>query len=370
MVAGEDDQGVVVGAVILEEVDQAAQVMVELGHEAVVGGAELAHGPVLARMGRRIEALPRPMVAPHEGGVGMALRLGLGRGGAPEGGHLVRLVEGVVGFGGDKGRVRAREAQMQEPRSAALAGDGRHRLIDHEGGVAVLGAVDRRAIARPTLCRPRVVRNGFIDLARACGDLVTLRGQVTQPRFRPGRAGLAARDQLREAGQHAGVAGERRALGMMLPRVGAGVRIADQPRRVSRPARLEGEVGKARVERRAVAHRAVVHHVHAGEQRGAARTAGCALREVVAEQHPLGGEGVETGRLDHGMAQGREAVAAPLVRGDDKNVGQIGHGFVASVLVEGCCTSLGPRRDTSVRGQAGVDRRLGWFLRRCGLINR
>ena len=144
VVAGEDDQGIVIRAATLEEADQSAQVMVEFGHKAIVGSAKLAHGPVLSWVDLGIEPLSGPVVAPHVGGVRMTVCLDFGRGGAPKTGYVVGMIEFVVGLGGDKGWVRAQQAQMQEPRPARLPGDRRGGLIDRESGIAVLGAIDWR----------------------------------------------------------------------------------------------------------------------------------------------------------------------------------------------------------------------------------
>ena len=211
---------------------------------------------------------------------------------------------------------------MQEPRRIALARDVVQRGIGEEGGVAVLGPVARRRVVGTEAAGRRVAAEGPVHFVGRLGHRVALGRQVVGPGGRLGRHP----EQRREAGQQPLVTLARhRRIATVGPRVEAGVRIADQGRVVARRPGLAGNVGETGVERRAVAHRAVVHHVHAGEQRGAARAARRALGEVIGEQHAIGRQGVEVRRAHHRMAAGRQAVGAPLVGGDEEDVQRLRH---------------------------------------------
>jgi hypothetical protein len=85
---------------------------------------------------------------------------------------------------------------------------------------------------------------------------------------------------------------------------------------------MVGEGGHGRVHRRLVADDAVVEHIAARVQRHPARRAGRALGEVPAETGGLPREARQMGRLHRGVPQVLEAVAAPLVQGNEQDVSE------------------------------------------------
>ena len=132
--------------------------------------------------------------------------------------------------------------------------------IGEERGLAVRGGVGGRLGERAAkqLGEARPAAAAALEVIEPGGVVL---GQV--------EADLEARvDAL--IGQQARVARRQRA------RVVAHVGVAEQHRTVARLARQGGEVAVARIERRAVGHRAMVQRVHAGVQARARRAAGLA----------------------------------------------------------------------------------------------
>ena len=98
------------------------------------------------------------------------------------------------------------------------------------------------------------------------------------------------------------------------------VGVPEQARVVAARPGLEGDVGEAGVERRAVEHHPVGVLVGAGQQAGPAGGARRGLAVVGGEPHPVGGEGVQVRRPHQRMAGRPEAVGPPLVDGDEQQV--------------------------------------------------
>jgi len=71
MVAGEYDHGVVIFATRLERGYNAADVVIDLGHQPVVSRAQLAHRGFDVGVRCRVEALEPEMVTLHVGSIGM-----------------------------------------------------------------------------------------------------------------------------------------------------------------------------------------------------------------------------------------------------------------------------------------------------------
>ena len=204
MVAGDHDQGVVVVAARLERVHYAADMVIDLGHQSVVGRAQLAHRSFIVGVRRRIVPLASEVMAQHVGRIGMGHRLRLRRRGAPKTVHFVGIVHGVVGLGCDERRMRAQQAEVQEPRTARRR---RHRFdspADHERRIAILGPEYRRGEGGPAHIGARIAGNRAVYLSLASRDVVTLCGEAAQPGFGAGLSALAAWHELRETGQHAG----------------------------------------------------------------------------------------------------------------------------------------------------------------------
>ncbi len=131
------------------------------------------------------------------------------------------------------------------------------------------------------------------------------------PRGRAPRAGTPGAHPRRS-----GVVDRRRGRS----RVDAGVGVAEQHRVVAGLAGQQGHVGEAGVEGRAVVDRPVVVQVGAGVEAGPRRAARGGVGPVVGEQGAPGGQAVEGGGGEHRVAQRREAVAPPLVDGDEQDV--------------------------------------------------
>jgi len=155
-----------------------------------------------------------------------------------------------------------------------------------------------------------------VDIRAAGAGVDALRPQPGQPLLLMLGQGLAHG----EARQHVFVAAQPRIPGRKLARIERDVGVAEQGRFVAGRARRKRDVAMARIERRAVAADAVVHLVEAGVEAGAGRRAGCCPAIVTAEEHALGRERVRIWRPHDRMAGRRQAIAAPLVAGDDENI--------------------------------------------------
>ncbi len=123
-----------------------------------------------------------------------------------------------------------------------------------------------------------------------------------------------------EAGQHALVALQPGVARRQAARVERDVGVAEQRRIITESPDRERDIAVASVERRAVAADAVVHLVEAGIEAGAGRRAWCGPAIVAPEQDAVGGKRVGVRSLHHRMAGGGQAIAAPLVAGDEENV--------------------------------------------------
>ena len=136
----------------------------------------------------------------------------------------------------------------------------------------------------------------------------------------PGRAALlpGILDQRPEAGQDALVVRQPRVAGRHRTRIDRGVGVPEEHRVVPELAGQEGDVREAGVERGAVEDRAVAVLVRPRVQARPRRPAGCGVGPVVGEEHASGGQRVQGRRLHDGVAEGREAVAPPLVQRDEQ----------------------------------------------------
>jgi hypothetical protein len=144
------------------------------------------------------------------------------------------------------------------------------------------------------------------------------RFQVQQP-VAVARGKFAARRILLQTQQHFLVTGTR--IGRMETAcIERTIGIADEPRHIARGTHGLGDRGEAPVERRTVAHRPVVHLIHAGEQRHAGRPTRQRLPEVPGKAHAIFREGIERRRADKRVPSRGQAIGTELVGRDQEDV--------------------------------------------------
>lgn len=119
-----------------------------------------------------------------------------------------------------------------------------------------------------------------------------------------------------KARQHAFITRQMRIAGIHPARIGRRIRVAEQRRVVSRPPGRQRQIVEASIERRTVAADPVVHLIETGIERGPRRRAGCRPGIVPSEEGAFARQRIDTRRLYAAMADGRQAIAAPLVRRD------------------------------------------------------
>ncbi len=193
---------------------------------------------------------------------------------------------------------------MGEPGRATLPVQPAQEPVGHERRDAVLGAKWGRPSKAATI--DLLVGQAAIATLRQVVEIGLLR--LGQPQFHP------------KPRRHPLVGAQPGAVRRQDARVGAGVGVAEQDRI---PAGRTGNAGQGlvpRIQRRAVGDRAVVQCIEAGVERGPRRAARRGLREMPLEQDRVGGEAVEVGGAHRRMAEAGEAVASPLVGGDEEYV--------------------------------------------------
>ena len=311
-----DDQRVVVEPPLLQLVDQAADLVVDLLHHAVIGrtelcdvaGAEIGDQPLPGDEVTRL--LLRAQIA---GQKGMLLGLRVHRRRATRRRHVGRIVERVVGLGGDERRVWANVGRVREPGAVATHRDVVEQAIRQEGGDAVLRLEACRRKGRSAVAG----RTGRpVDLRDVVGEGIALGLEIGHPRVRQFRQ----MQFRREAGHDGFVGPQRRVVGRQPGRVGRRVGIAEQRRIVAGLAAFQGDVGEATRERRAVPHDTVVVLVGTGQQRRARRPAGSRLHEMAAAEHTIGGQAVEIRGLQDGIARTAKCIGPPLVDDDEEDI--------------------------------------------------
>ena len=180
-------------------------------------------------------------------------------------------------------------------------------------------------------------------------EVVALLGEVREPRLRVAFGQVADRVEAR---QHALVVAQAFVARRHRARIDARVGVAEQRGPVAELAGLERDVRVAGVEWSAVRRRTVVHEVHAGVERRAARSARCGLREVPGEAHARGGQPVEVRGPHDRVAGTRERVAAPLVCSHEQHIerarGEASHGGARAVMPGPCHSASGRDRRESV----------------------
>jgi hypothetical protein len=290
---------------LVEHREDAAELVVDLGHHPVVGRLELA---LLLRIVRR----RHERVTDHQPEQ-RVLRAFLGARRRP---HRVRHRRGVehrvVRRGREERWVRTEIREVREPRCVRRGG----AVVDEVEHP--VGEEDRLRVLRVVLRAPARARGGFVDVrAPLAGQVDPLGAQPVEP---TGGVALGQVAHRVEAGQHTFVRAEPRVVGGDRARVDAAVGVSEQGGLVAQIARDERDVRVACVERRAVEHRPVVHQVHARVERRPARPARRGLREMPPERDAARGEPVEVRGPDHRVAGAAETVAPPLVGGDEQDI--------------------------------------------------
>ena len=165
---------------------------------------------------------------------------------------------------------------------------------------------------------PREPLHRLVQIVRVGRDVEALRGEPASPR----RAPLLPRvlDQGAESRQHALVAEQPRVAGRHGARIDRGVRVPEEHRVVARLTSQERHVGEPGVQRGAVENGAIAVLVRARVEAGPRGSARRRVGPVVGEQDAAAGQGVQGRRLEHRMAERRQAVAAPLVERDEEDV--------------------------------------------------
>jgi hypothetical protein len=266
MVAGDDDQRALVLAARLEVVDDAADMVVHFRYEPVVGRAHLAYFQfVRADWIKRAVFVVAPGLAEPVQFVGehrvLALFL-LQRSRTRGKLDVGRMHHGVVGFRCDQGWMRPQEHEMGEPWAVAPYRQPFQECVGQEGRLAVLGRIDRRNIAEPAIGRFFESRPGPEHIGPSTRQVVAFGEEVRDPLLH-----LVGQVQRRLETPHDAFIGRQRwVAGIEFARIGAGVGVTEQGRPVAGLANFQRHIGMVRVERRAVATRAVVHQVEAREQ--------------------------------------------------------------------------------------------------------
>ena len=271
-----------------------ADLVVDLGEHAVVGGLQLAL--FLIVVGR----LQERMVDHHAEQRMLRAFLGAGRG-AHRRGNRRGIEHRVVRRGREERRMRAQERHVREPTAGAGAPavGPLDEPVGEEPGLRVLGVVLRA---------PAGAGRGPVDeRAPLVGHVDAVGAHPFEPLERLALGEVAHRI---EAGQHALVAVQAGVVGRDRAGVDARVGVAEQRGLVAEAAGDERDVVVAGVERRAVQHRPVVHQVHARVERGPARPAGRGLGEMAPERDPARGQPVEV-RGAHDGVRGRARGSRP-----------------------------------------------------------
>ena len=316
MVGGDDHDGVVPLAESVQPVEEDAELVVDLGDHAVVGGAQL----VLVHPVRR-----RRDDAERRGHERVQLGFGRGIGATDRGGHLRRIEHVVVRSRHHVRGVRAQVRQVRAPRVAGgsatagveLAPEPLERSAGQERGLGVFGVV-----ARGCPRCPSAGGHGDLDVVvdgevlRGGRHVEALVGEPRQPR---GDEVVEVHTQVEAAHRLLPLAqlrGPRR----QGHRVVGGVGVAEQGRSVSEGSQRPGQGGEVVRERSAVVGHPVVHLPQPGQQRRPTRRARRAVGEVVGEADALAGQAVERRSAHQRVATHAQAVGPELVEGDEEDV--------------------------------------------------
>ena len=298
----------------VQAVEDPAELVVDLGHVPPVGGAQLSGLVLVDGAAGHVGATPVERVLGE-------LRPAIGE--TAERRAVVGVVPVVVPLGGAVGRVGPDVADVGEPRPVGvLVGslvEPAEHLLGDEGGLGVRGVEPGGGPARGVAVGAGIVGSGQVQVVGVGGHVDAPFGEPAGPAR---LVVLGEHQRGSEAGQHALVVAQPGIVGIAHQvRVDGGVGVAEQGGVVTDGPGLPGDVGEPVAQRGAVAHRSVVHEVQTGVQRCPARTTRRGDRPVVGEADAPGGEPVQVRGANHRMPRGREAVAPPLVDGDEQDVG-------------------------------------------------
>ena len=297
VIAGEDDQGVVPLPGLLQVVEDAAELVVDLAHQAAIGGAHLGHLLLAHRRAQRLAVLEETRLVDVVDIVAeqrVLPRLLLGARRAHHPGHVLGPIHRVIGRRRDVGRMRAVVAEMEEPRLAGAAAQIAEATLGEPGGVRqFLGNARRPRRGAGALLAWGRVAFGQPDVLAVLGQLVTLARHPAEIGVLVGFEGADRAEAVHDVAQHQ----EARVVGTGGPRIGCGRGVADQRCVVAAATQLVAEIGEAGIERNGVLHRAVVHLVKAGQQARPRRPAGRTLGEMIAEGDALGAQPVDVRQL-------------------------------------------------------------------------
>ena len=291
--------------------------MVDLLAQGVVGAARTGQRRRIDVAGQALQA--RPQIARLDG-----------RAAEPEEGVCVRrrVVDAAsadrrdVGDGGGS----PREIGRREERRVRLE----DRQVDAPGPVGRIAQVVDHPVHQPGGLRPldRYRRGRHLPGWRPAEHAVEEVGKAPVPLEAPGVEVLQVAAPIAVEGPDRGPARADRGFdqdgvpGRTPLRRPDGAGVASHPGVDPALPQMVWEGGHGRVHRRLVADDAVVEHIAARVQRHPARRAGRALGEVPAETGGLPREARQMGRLHRGVPQVLEAVAAPLVQGDEQDVSE------------------------------------------------
>ncbi len=132
-------------------------------------------------------------------------------------------------------------------------------------------------------------------------------------------------DQHPETGKDPLVAVQPRVAGWDGAGIDRRVGVPEEHRVVADGAGQERDIGEAGVQGRSVQDRAVSVLVRARVEAGPRGTAGSGIGPVVRKEDASGGQRVQRRGLQHGVAEGRQTVTAPLVQSDKEDVAWRGH---------------------------------------------
>ena len=185
--------------------------------------------------------------------------------------------------------------------------------VCQKGGVAVLGAVERR--------RVRAVTDWNVDGIAV--RHITIRHAIPKPVqiSAPGPPVIKAHFQrLQKTVHHLFIGCQDRVISRVMTRVGGGVRIAVKDRLDPAATKLSRQIRLVDWQRRTVAHSAMVHRILAGQQRCPRRPAGAGDGHMVGETHRILHEGPQMRQIDRFGKLAIQTVGPQLVENNKQNI--------------------------------------------------